>query len=50
LRISPTEVAEIEAFFAKANQPGALATNFAKRAVPFESFSNRDRADRQAIR
>jgi aryl-alcohol dehydrogenase-like predicted oxidoreductase len=50
LRLSPTEVAEIEAFFAKANQPAALATNFAKRAVPFESFSNRDCADGQAIR
>jgi aryl-alcohol dehydrogenase-like predicted oxidoreductase len=50
LRLSATEVAEIEAFFAKANQPAALATNFAKHTVPFESFSNRDRADGQAIR
>jgi len=50
LRLSATEVAEIEAFFAKANQPAASATNAGKPAAPFESFSNRGRAEGQAIR
>ena len=42
LHLSPTEIAEIEAFFAKSNPPAVPATNFARPAAPSESFPHRD--------
>jgi aryl-alcohol dehydrogenase-like predicted oxidoreductase len=41
LRLSPTEIAEIEAFFEKPSPPVALPTNVAKAAASFESFTHR---------